>query len=66
MAMFHVKGKLEFIALVDDFRITQAIKKCLCVMFRSHLRAIHISKDDVYDHNNIIIKSIHWPLVFTP
>jgi hypothetical protein len=59
MATFHAKGKLEIIVPIDEFEILYVIKKCLCVMFDFHLGTIHVSKDDAYDANNNVIRSIY-------
>jgi hypothetical protein len=32
---------------------------CLCAMFGFHPKIVHVSKDDAYDANNNVIKSIY-------
>jgi Tat protein secretion system quality control protein TatD with DNase activity len=59
MATFHAKGKVELIIPFDYFGISHAIEKCMCAMFGFHPRTIHVSKDDEYDANNNVIRSIY-------
>jgi hypothetical protein len=59
MATFHVEGKVEFIAHADNFRISHVIKKCLYAMFGFHFGTLHVSKDEAYDDNNNVIRSIY-------
>jgi hypothetical protein len=35
------------------------IEKCMCAMLGFHLRIVHVSKDDAYDANNNVIRSIY-------
>ncbi len=65
MATFHAEGKVELIVPVDNFGILHVIEKCLCAMFGFHLKTIHVSKDETYDDNNNIIRSIYQVLVFS-
>jgi hypothetical protein len=59
MATFHVEGKVELIVLADNFRILHVIEKCLCAMFGFHSGIVHVSKDETYDDNNNVIRSIY-------
>jgi hypothetical protein len=55
MANFNVKGKVELIVLVDNFKISHVIEKCLCAMFGFHSGLVHVSKDEADDDNNNVI-----------
>jgi len=59
MVTFHAKGNVEFIILTNEFGISQMIKKCLCAMFGLQPNTVHISKDDAYDDNNNVTRSIY-------
>jgi hypothetical protein len=63
MAIFHAKGKVDLIVPFNEFGVSHVTKKCLCAMFGFHLEIIHVSKDDAYDANNNVIKSIYQVLV---
>jgi hypothetical protein len=63
MATFHVEGKAELIVLFDEFGISHVIEKCMCAMLGFHLGIAHVSKDDAYDANNNLIRSIYLTLV---
>jgi uncharacterized protein YjfI (DUF2170 family) len=62
---FHAEGKAKFIVHVDDFGVSHVTKKCLCAMFGFHARIVHVSKDEAYDDNNNVIRSIYQVLVFS-
>jgi hypothetical protein len=64
MATFHAKGKAKLTILVDNFGISYVTKKCLCVMFGFYTRIVHVSKDEMYDDNNNVIRSIYQVLIF--
>jgi hypothetical protein len=59
MATFHVEGKTKFIVPTNDFGISHVTKKCLCVMFGFHMGIVHVSKNETYDDNNNVIRSIY-------
>jgi hypothetical protein len=59
MDIFHVKGKVKFTIPFDEFGILHVTKKCLCIMFSFHARVVHVYKDDAYDANNNVIRSIY-------
>jgi hypothetical protein len=59
MATFHAEGKTKFIGRSDKFGISHVIEKCLCAMFGFHPRMVHVPKDDAYDANNNVIRSIY-------
>jgi hypothetical protein len=59
MVNFHVEGKVEFIVHYDKFKISHVTKKCMCAMFNFHVRIVHVFKDDAYDANNNVIRSIY-------
>jgi hypothetical protein len=63
MATFHAEGKTKFIVLTSKFEISHFRRKFLCVMFGFHLGIIHVSKDEAYDDDNNVIKSIYHVLV---
>jgi hypothetical protein len=63
MATFHVEGKAKIIVPIDDFGISHVTEKCLCVMFGFHSRIVHVSKKNIYDDNNDVIRSIYQVLV---
>ncbi len=56
---FHAKGNDEINVLFDEFGILHVIEKCMCAMLGFHLRIVHVSKDDAYDANNNVIRSIY-------
>ncbi len=56
-------GKVEFTILANEFGISHVIKKCLCAMFGLQSNIVHISKDDAYDDNYNVTKSIYQVLV---
>jgi hypothetical protein len=62
MATFYVVSKIELIILVHKFGISHVIKKCLCAMFNFHPITMHV-KDNAYNVNNNVIKSIFQVLV---
>jgi hypothetical protein len=55
MVTFHAKGKANFTVPSDEFKNSHVTKKCLCAMFGFHPRFVHVSKDDAYAANNIVI-----------
>jgi hypothetical protein len=59
MATFHVECKVGLIVPTNDFGISHVTKKCLCAMFGFHSRIVHVSKDETYDDNNNVIRSIY-------
>jgi hypothetical protein len=63
MQTFHVEGKAKLIVLINDFGILHVVENCLCVMFGFHLGTIHVSKNETYDDNNNVIRSIYQVLV---
>jgi len=59
MTTFYTKGKVDFTILVDDFGNVRVTKKCLSYMFGFQRGSIHVSRDDAYDHNNVVENSIY-------
>jgi hypothetical protein len=59
MTTFLANGKVEFTLPTKDFGISHVIEECLCVMFGFHLGIVHVSKDEGYDDNNNVIRSIY-------
>jgi hypothetical protein len=59
MATFYVEVKVDLTILVDDYRNEKVIDKCLSYMFGFQCGFIHVSKDDVYDHNSAVKNSIY-------
>jgi len=60
---FHANGKAEIIVPSNEFRISHVTEKCLCVMFNFHPRIVHVYKDDAYDANNNVFRSIYQVIV---
>jgi hypothetical protein len=63
MVTFHAKGNVELTIPTNEFGISQMTKKCLCAMFGLQLDTVHISKEDAYDDNNSVTRSIYQVLV---
>jgi hypothetical protein len=60
MVTFHAKGKVELTVLTNKFEISHVIDKCLhCAMFEFHQEIFPISKDDAYNANNSVMRSIY-------
>ncbi len=59
MTTFYTKGKVDLTILVDDFGNARVTKKCLSYMFGFQRGSIHVSRDDAYDHNNVVENSIY-------
>jgi hypothetical protein len=59
MAAFHVKGKVKLIVPSSKFGILHVTKKCMCALFGFPSETIHVFKDDAYDANNNVIRSIY-------
>jgi hypothetical protein len=59
MATFHVKGKVKLIVPSNEFVILHVTKKCMCALFGFLSKTIHVFKDDAYDANNNVIRSIY-------
>jgi hypothetical protein len=66
MATFYAEGKVDLMILVDNSRNTRVVKKCLSYMFDFRRGYIHVSKDDAYDHNNVVKNSIYEEFVSNP
>ncbi len=59
MTTFHVESKVELNIPTNDFGISHMSQKNVCVMFGFHPKTIHVSKDEAYDDNNNVIRSIY-------
>jgi hypothetical protein len=59
MATFYAKGKVDFMILIDDFGNAKVIERCLLYMFGFQCGFIHVSRNDVYDHNSVVKNSIY-------
>jgi hypothetical protein len=59
MATFYAQGKLDLTILDDNLGISHVIEKCPCAMFGFQLGTMHISKDDAFDDNNNVTRSIY-------
>jgi len=59
MTTFYAEGKVDLTILIDDYGNVQVTNKCLLYMFGFQHGSIHVSKDDAYDHNNVIKNSIY-------
>jgi hypothetical protein len=53
--LFMPRVRLSSLYLLMSLE-SRVLKKCMCAMFGFHSRTIHVSKDDAYDANNIIIR----------
>jgi hypothetical protein len=54
MATFHAIGRLGLTIMVNDSRMASVFKHYLCTMFVFQLGSLHISKDVLYDFNNLV------------
>jgi hypothetical protein len=59
MAAFYVKGKVDLMILVDILGNVRVTKKCILYMFGFQPSSIHVSRNDVYDDNNVVKFSIY-------
>jgi hypothetical protein len=59
MATFYVEIKVDHTILVDDSRNARVIEECLSYMFGFRCGCIYVSRNDVYDHNNVVKNSIY-------
>jgi len=59
MTTFYVEGKVDLTILIDDYGNVKVTDKCLLYMFGFQHGSIHVSKDDAYDHNNVVKNSIY-------
>ncbi len=66
MAIFYVVGKVDLMILVDDYGNVRVIKKYLSYMFGFQRGSIHVSRDDVYDDNNVVKNSIYHESISNP
>jgi hypothetical protein len=57
MATFH--GCSDLTTMVNDLRTVVVSKHCLCPMFFFHPSFLHISKDVLYDSNNLVSNSLY-------
>jgi hypothetical protein len=56
---FHVVDHLDFTILVDESITTFAYKHCLCTMFVFQPGSLYISKDILYDSNNLVLSLLY-------
>ncbi len=54
MATFHVVGYSDLTIIVDNLRMIYVFEQCLCTMFSFQLGSLHISKDILYESNNLV------------
>jgi hypothetical protein len=66
MATFYAKDKVDVTILVNDSRNAKIIEKCLLYMFGFQRGSFHVSRDDVYDDNNVVKNSIYQEFVSNP
>jgi hypothetical protein len=66
MATYYVEGKVDLMILVDDSRNARVIEKCLLYMFHFQCDSIHVSRNDVYEHNNVVKNLIYQESVSNP
>jgi hypothetical protein len=59
MATFYIEGKVLLTILVDDFGNVRVTEKCLLYLFGFQCGSIHVSRDDVYNDNNVVKNSIY-------
>jgi hypothetical protein len=59
MATFHVVGHLDLTIMVDALGTTFFFKQCLFTMFAFQLGFLHISKDVLYDSNNLVLSLLY-------
>jgi hypothetical protein len=55
IATFHIVEHLELTIMVNDLGMTLVFKQCLWAMFLFQLGSLHISKDVLYDFNNLVL-----------
>jgi hypothetical protein len=60
MATFHAIGCFDFTIMMDKSGMMVDFKHCLCVMFVYQPCFLHISKDVLYDFNNLASSSLYW------
>jgi len=59
MATFHVDGHSDLTIMVDELRTTSVSEHYLCTMFAFQPGSLHISKDVLYDSNNLVSSSLY-------
>jgi hypothetical protein len=59
MATFHVVGHSKLTIMVDDLGTTSISKQCFCTIFSFQLGSLHISKDLLYDSNNLVLNLVY-------
>ncbi len=59
MATFYVQGELDLTILGNDLGIFHVIEKCLFAMFGFQHGTMHTSKDDAFDDNNKVTRSVY-------
>jgi hypothetical protein len=59
MATFHAIAYSRLTIMVNNLRMISVSKKCLCIMFLFHLWSLHISKDALYDSNNLVLNLVY-------
>jgi len=55
MATFHAIGRSNVTIMVDELRTTTIFEHCLCTMFAFQPSFLHISKDVLYEFNNLVL-----------
>jgi hypothetical protein len=59
MVTFHVVGYLDFTIMVEELGTTLVFEHCLCAMIAFQPGSLHISKDILYDSNNLDSNSLY-------
>ncbi len=56
---FHVAGHSDLTIMVNELGMMSISEHCLCAMFAFQPCFLHISKDVLYDFNNLVSSSLH-------
>jgi hypothetical protein len=58
---FHYNGKVKFMIFVDDSSTIEVLEQCLCAIDSFQLGSLHVSKDVIYDENNVTSSKYNVP-----
>jgi hypothetical protein len=64
--VIYSEGKVDLMILIDDSKNARVMENCLSYMFNFQRGSIHVSRDDAYNHNNIVKNSIYQESVSYP
>jgi hypothetical protein len=59
MMTFHSVNHLDLNIMVDNLGTTFVFEQCFCIMFTFQLGSLHISKDVLYDFNNLVLSLLY-------